>query len=134
MSGAISSDLNSFEPHEQSSTTSDIAFPDFSGYSGTSSETLRNAGRLVASQVSEEEHQALLRERQELLDKLFAKNISRHEQIRLDYVRWSLDRIDDAAHGADLDRIEATIDRYEHFLSELDDFKAVLNKVSKSRK
>jgi hypothetical protein len=88
----------------------------------------------VASQVSEKEHHELLRERQALLDKLFAKTISRREEIRLEYVRWSLDRIEDAKHGGDLDRIEDTINRMEHFLAGLDKFTANLNQMPKSRR
>jgi len=119
---------------EQSSTTSEIAFPEFSAHAGTPVETVRIAGRMVASQVSQAEHQAFLAERQELLDKLFAKTITRREEIRLEYVRWSLDRIEDAAHGSDLDRIEDSITRYEHFLEELDQFKGALKRASKSRR
>ncbi len=119
---------------EQSSATSEIDFPEFGAYTRTGAETARIAGRIVASQVSEAEYHAFLRERQALLDKLFAKTITRHEEIRLEYVRWSLDRIEDAKHGGDLDRIEDSINRYEHFLEELEQFKAALDRASKSRR
>jgi hypothetical protein len=121
-------------PSGQSTDTSEIEFPEFGRYTGTRAETVRIAGRIAASQVSKAEYQAFLRERQGLLDKLFAKTITRREEIRLEYVRWSLDRIEDAEHGSDLDRIEDSITRYEHFLQELDQFKLALDRASKSRR
>jgi hypothetical protein len=119
---------------QTSSETSESKFPDFGAYTGTQAETARIAARIAASQVSDAEYQAFLHERQNLLDKLFSKTITRHEEIRLEYVRWSLDRIEDAKHGSDLDRIEDSITRYEHFLEELDHFKVALDKASKSRR
>ena len=120
-------------PLGESSETSEIKFPEFGAHMGTPAETARMAARITASQVSEAENQALLQERQSLLDKLFSKTITRHEQIRLEYVRWSLDRIEDAKHGHDLDRIEDSIARYESFLEQLDGFKLALERASKSR-
>lgn len=111
-----------------------MEFPDFGSHSGTPAETARLAGRIAASYVSKEEHEALLKERQELLDKLFAKTITREQEIRLDYVRWSLDRIEDAMHGGDLDRIENMINRYEHFLEKMDQFKAALERAARTRR
>jgi hypothetical protein len=121
-------------PSEQSSETSEIEFPEFGAYTGTRAETAKIAGRIAASQVSEAEYHAFLQERQDLLDKLLAKTITRREEIRLEYVRWSLDRIEDAKHGSDLDRIEDSITRYEHFLEELDQFKVALDRAAKSRR
>jgi hypothetical protein len=79
----------------------------------------RSAGRVNAANVSEEEHNLLLRERQTLLDKQFAGTITRKEQNRLEYVRWSLDRIEDAKHGQTLDVLEDLVQRYEQFLSQM---------------
>jgi hypothetical protein len=50
----------------------------------------RRAGRLNATKITPEEREALLRERQELLDKKFSQSITRRESNRLEYVRWSL--------------------------------------------
>jgi hypothetical protein len=75
--------------------------------------TIRRAGRLNASQVTEAEYNDLLRERQHLLDKKFGSTMTRSDEIRLQYVRWSLDRIEDAKYGPDLDILEGAIDRYE---------------------
>jgi len=43
---------------------------------------------------TESEQQQLLDERQTLLDKKFDGSITRQEANRLEYVRWTLDRIE----------------------------------------
>ena len=79
----------------------------------------RQAGRLNAASISDEEHDQLLQERQDLLDKLFVGTISRKETLRLEYVRWSLDRIEDARFGRVLDVIESNVELYERFSFDL---------------
>ena len=73
------------------------------------------AGRLNASAISPEEHHALLNERQMLLDKKLGGAITKRESNRLEYVRWNLDRIEDARHGVSLDILETEVLRYEQF-------------------
>lgn len=90
----------------------------------------RRAGRMNASSISEEEEKNLHAERHALLDKEFNKTISRQEVLRLEYVRWSLDRIDDAKHGSKLDAIERRLVRFEQFAAEVDDFKKRLIQVA----
>lgn len=68
------------------------------------------AGRRNASVTSVAEQEALLAERQGLLEKELAGEITKKEAIRLEYVRWSLDKIDDAKYGASLDKLEARIE------------------------
>ena len=70
--------------------------------------------------ISNQERDALLLERQLLLDRKFEGTITRAETIRLDYVRWSLDRIEDARHGEALDAIEELAARYEMFQADLE--------------
>ncbi len=79
----------------------------------------RIAGRLNAARVSNEEFQALLEERRSLLDKKFQGKITRREVLRLQRVRWELDRIEDAKYGPMLDRLEAAVSRYEQFSAQL---------------
>src|SRR2546423_1515102 len=74
-------------------------FPTFTYTSSVESAASRMAGRLNAAAISGTEHQRLLDERQALLDKQIARNISPQELNRLKYVRWSLDRVDDARYG-----------------------------------
>lgn len=94
-----------------------LKLPTFGNY--VYAATARKAGRVNARAISTEEHDALLAERQSLLDKIFAGTATRQETNRLEYVRWSLDRIEDAEHGEHLDRLEEVVVRYEHFLSDL---------------
>jgi len=101
--------------------------PAFSGVSNqVYAATARIAGRLNAANISPAEHAELLAERQRLLDKQFAGAITRKEQNRLEYVRWSLDRIEDAKYGQTLDALEGWVERYEQFSKELRDFQTQL--------
>lgn len=55
--------------------------------------------------MEDQEAIALLDERQALLDKKFDGTITKSELNRLEYVRWSLDRIEDARYGENLDAL-----------------------------
>jgi hypothetical protein len=99
---------------QQSGTASTGGAPSIAGDS-LYALTARRAGRLNALNIPEREVDDLLRERQQLLDKQFAETITKAERIRLQYVRWSLDRIDDARYGETLDRLESWIAEYERF-------------------
>lgn len=86
----------------------------------------RLAGRQVAAQTAPVERERLLAERRVLLDKKFDGTMTHKEQNKLTYVRWSLDRIDDAESGASLDQLEDLVSRYERVLSELDSLRVQL--------
>src|SRR5437868_566106 len=66
----------------------------------------REAGRLNAGQASDRELAELLAERKALLAKKLEQTLNREDSDRLEYVRWSLDRIEDARHGHALDQLE----------------------------
>jgi hypothetical protein len=87
----------------------------------------RRAARLNASKASDKELQDLLAERQRLLDKYFAGEISKKETTRLDYVRWSLGRIEDAKHGVALDNLERRIGQFEKVAEQLTTLQQQLN-------
>lgn len=87
----------------------------------------RRAGRINAASVSKEEFNKLLQERQVLLDKKFAGTMTRKESIRLEYVRWSLDRIEDARHGQTLDALDDLVTRYEQLQTDLRNFEQDLS-------
>jgi hypothetical protein len=93
--------------------------PDFAQSGKVYADTARIAGRLNAASVSDDEHKTLLHERQLLLDKKLARTITREEENRLQYVRWSLDRIEDAKFGYVLDALESSVSQYEQFLKEV---------------
>jgi hypothetical protein len=101
-------------------TTSDLPrLPSFTLSDRVYAATSRIAGRLNAANVSQEEHQSLLRERQALLDKKLGGTIAPKEENRLSYIRWSLDRIEDAKYGHTLDALEDRVRAYEQFLSDI---------------
>jgi hypothetical protein len=54
-----------------------------------------------------------------LLDKKLGETITRKEENRLEYVRWSLDRIEDAKYGHTLDALEDRVRSYEMLLSDI---------------
>src|SRR5689334_14128005 len=99
-------------------------FPSYSYASETAAS--RIAARINASAIAPAEHKALLGERQALLDKEFDGTISPKEKNRLKYVRWTLDRIDDARYGAGLERLEAMVEHYERFSADIEAFQAEL--------
>jgi hypothetical protein len=111
-----------------------LQIPNFGTYSEVYAVTSRMAGRLNAAGVSEQEHNGLLQERQALLDKKLGGTISRRETNRLELVRWSLDRIEDARTGQALDVLEATISRYERLMSELQNLEQQLREQAHPRR
>ena len=108
---------------EQSNGPSDV-------YAATS----RIAGRINAASVSETEYEALLEERQKLLDKKLDGTATRREMNKLEYVRWSLDRIEDARHGYILDRLEDSVSRYEDFVAQIQSLKEQMEAHKRRRK
>jgi hypothetical protein len=113
-------------PDTDTGTSAPFRVPHFGVSNQVYAAVARSAGRVNAASVSEEEHNLLLRERQTLLDKQFGGTITRKEQNRLEYVRWSLDRIEDAKHGQTLDVLEGWVQRYEQFLSQMRNFETQL--------
>jgi hypothetical protein len=109
--------------------------PDFGTDPTVYAMTSRLAGRINAAAVSDLELNRLLHERQVLLDKLFDGTISRKEQHRLKYVRWSLDRIEDARYGSTLDVLSDEVSVYERLAADIASFKdEVMRFAQKSSK
>lgn len=94
--------------------------------------TAREAGRINAAKISQQEYQNWLDERQALLDKKFAGTMTRVESNRLQYVLWSLDRIEDARHGAELEHLELLASSLESFQSSVEQLRSDLTKAKKS--
>jgi hypothetical protein len=130
----LSSDLSSSPNQSTLNETGLTNFPQFNSFSAIQSLSIKRAGRLNAASISETEHQALLSERQILLDKKFNGELTRKEANRLEYIRWSLDRIEDAKYGNTLDALEEAISRYENFHEEIKDLEMKLHQSSRHRK
>lgn len=101
-------------------TSPTLTAPDFETYGVAYAATARLAGRLNASAITQQEHDRLLSERKRLLDKKLGGTITREESNKLEYVRWSLDRIEDAKHGQALDVLASHVSTYERFLADLE--------------
>jgi hypothetical protein len=102
---------------------------------GDYASTARLAGRIQAAHISEEEYQSLLDERQILLDKKFSGLMTKRESNRLEYVRWSLDRIEDARYGQTLDMLQNAVTQYERLARDITQLEAKLREYSQpSRK
>lgn len=112
-----------------------VRLPEISGSSETVATTVaKSAGRQNAAKATDAEYNDFLRERASLLDKHFAGTISRKEAIRLEFVNWSLDRIEDARYGPALDMFDAAIGNYEQFSSEIAALTAQIAKHSAGKR
>ena len=121
-------------PGTGEASVSNIELPQFGNYAESTAATTRLTSRMIAAKISDDEVKKLLNERQLLVDRKLAKTITYKEEIRLNYVRWSLDRIEDARYGESLDRLEEHISRYEHFQRDLHDLNASLLRAAKKRR
>jgi hypothetical protein len=93
-------------------------------------QSYRAVARLNVSRVTAKERTELLQERQALLRKKMVKPLSPHELNRLAYVRWSLDRIEDAQHGEALDALSSQAARYGQVLKNIRHLQESLQKAS----
>lgn len=96
--------------------------------------TSRRAGRLNAASVSDREVEELLNERRDLVAKMFEDSLTPTQERRLNYVRWSLDRIEDARHGEKLDELDLAVARYESLSEEIVYFAQQLQMHAPSRR
>jgi hypothetical protein len=111
----------------------DLKSPSFE-YGSAWAASSRRAGRINAASIPDDELQSLLLQRQHLLDKKFEGSISRPEEIKLEYIGWSLDRIEDARHGAHLDRLENAVERYEDLKGDINALMAQLNELKSGKR
>ncbi len=105
-------------------TATDVAggtlrLPEFRADRKMYAEMSRQAGRLNAASISDQEHRQYLQEREALLMKFLDGSITQKDQRRLALVNWHLDRIEDASHGYILDILESTVGGYERFASDV---------------
>lgn len=131
------------EPFTSSSYTApagDESFSNnFSGFDVDSSvdaraETKALMRNIINKRHSDGERKRLIAERKEIIDKKFAGAASQSEINRLEYINWTLDQIEDARHGAALDRLEMSIARYESFLEGVDRLTQEVQRASMTRR
>jgi len=86
----------------------------------------RIAARINAANIDPKEIAALETEHRRLVQKKFGIGFTKADQRRLNFVRWSLDRIQDARHGYALDKLEQAVEMHEqmgrnikHLITEL---------------
>lgn len=91
------------------------------------------AGRELASRIPEDERNALIAEHQQLSQKVFRGGLSASEERRLRYVRWSLDRIEDAANGAHLDHLRELAAMQEGIAAKVERFAEQVRGVLSSK-
>jgi signal transduction histidine kinase len=115
-----------------SANASSLRLPNFDY--GEAAVAARIAGRRNAAQITESEHDSLLLERQVLLNKVFAREISSRERNRLEYIRWQLDRIEDSLHGDATDFLEGAIERLERLSKDMNDLTSQLSEVAKGKR
>ena len=87
---------------------------------------IKDINRLITRKISPKVKQDLTEERNLLARKKFGDGLSNKEERRLAYVRWQLDRIDDAEDGEMLDYLDKVADEHEKFAKEISTF---LNKL-----
>jgi hypothetical protein len=112
------------------STSLTLRAPSVHTYGSAYAATSRMLARLNTTTVKEEEKRYLLRERRNLLDKKYAGSMTPEDENRLEYIRWSLDQIQDATDGRSLDALENVVHAYERFLSEMGDFRTELSNLA----
>lgn len=116
-----------------SNNSTTYSTPKFDDLSGIHAHAARIAGRINARSVLPSEIEQLLRTRKELLDKKLRGDATRQELNRLEYVRWSLDRIEDAQFGEGIDKLDDYVTKYENLLSQIEMFRIDLLKVTKKK-
>jgi hypothetical protein len=111
----------------RSSSTETLRVPDFSRYDDDFAARSKLAGRINAANISDSELREFLHERRRLLTKKLDGNITRKEINRLEYVRWTLDRIEDARDGYVLEALENSVVKYDQLADDLKDLYASLD-------
>ncbi len=98
---------------------STLVDPSKRGFSELSPDNIRKINRLITRKISTGEKEAVINERNQLIQKQFKGGLSPKEERRLTYVRWQLDRIDDAESGEFLDYLGQITESHEKFEKEL---------------
>jgi hypothetical protein len=99
-----------------------------------SPDNIRKINRAITRKIPEAEKKRIIHERNQLVQKQFKAGLSIKEKRRLKYVRWQLDRIDDAESGEFLDYLEKLTEGHEKFAKELNGFLTQIQNIQTSPK
>ncbi len=97
-------------------------------YPALTSNYLRQVNREITRKIPPDEREKVLRERNALVGKKFMEGLTPREERRLAYLRWQLDRFDDADTGEALDDMALIAKFFTNFSGEL---KSLLSQLSK---
>lgn len=92
----------------------------------------RELSRALARRIPDTVVKALMEEHGILAEKLVDHSLSAREKARLTYVRWQLDRIEDARIGEDLDALEELAALHEAISDEVARFVGQVEHVSQA--
>ncbi|MGO9091475.1 MAG: hypothetical protein ACLQGU_12475 [bacterium] len=81
---------------------------------------VRKLNREVSKKIPQSEKKKLMREHLDLVKKRARTGLERSENLRLQLIRWKLDRIEDAEHGEEIDKLEAIIRAKEALAKDLE--------------
>jgi hypothetical protein len=95
-------------------------FPEIMRGSKVSINEIKFLNRKITKRIPRDVKDEFIKEHIILVKNKFDKGLSKAEERRLSYVRWQLDRIDDAEHGEYLDRLEGFTEGIETFAVEID--------------
>jgi hypothetical protein len=101
-----------------SSSSFENPFESFADSQFSSSER-RKINREISKKIPIETINLLRKEYTLLVKNKFNEGITTKEEKRLLYLRWQLDRIDDAEFGEDIDRLEFFTENVERFASDV---------------
>ena len=93
----------------------------------------RYVGLVNTALTSSKEQNELLAERQRLLDLKWSGLATRRDIVRLEYVRWNLDRIDAALYGT-FSELQKIALHYERFADSVEQLNESIEQQKKSRR
>lgn len=115
--------IKSFQPPQSVTSiprailTPEMSFESFP--SGLGPEDIKKINRAFTKGIPPEFEENLIKERNELVRKKIKERLTKKEQIRLTFLKWQLDRIDDAKHGEHLDFLGRIVGAQEEFAKEI---------------
>jgi hypothetical protein len=94
---------------------------------------IKRLNREITRRIPPKEVELLFNEHNFLVQKKFSEGISEKEEKRLKLIRWELDRIEDAFHGENIDRLESFLEGYERFAKDINEFIDNIRHSNKSK-